>query len=175
MGGMRCDKDCLNCKLPVCKHDIEDAPKVEKEKRKRGRPRIHPVVVRSHKRGRPRKDRSNYWNEYYAKNGDELRAKRRQQYWDNREKILEKRKKKYWDNHEESLAKNRAWYHMRKERKEREMGVVTNLEIGRSVVGNIKNNTWSVHNFIKIYEDDGRALVEYVKSLENRIKELEEK
>jgi hypothetical protein len=55
------------------------------------------------------------------------------------------------------------------------MSFIPNLELGRSVVGNIKNNTWSVHNFIKIYEDDGRALVEYVKSLENRVKELEEK
>lgn len=158
MGGMRCDKDCLNCKLPVCKHDIEDAPKVEKEKRKRGRPRIHPVIERSHKRGRPTKDRSNYWNEYYAKNGDRLRAMRKQQYWEHHDEILEKRRREY------------------RERKERklQMSFINNLELGRSVVGNVKNNTWDVHPYVKIYEDDGKALVEYVKNLENRIKELEE-
>lgn len=118
MGGLRCDKDCLNCKLSVCKHDIEDAPKVEKEKRKRGRPRIHPVVVRSHRRGRPPKDRSNYWNEYYAKNGDRLREMRKQHYWENREEILAKRKQKYWENHEESLQKCREYNQKRKKKGE---------------------------------------------------------
>ena len=118
MGGLRCDKDCLNCKLSVCKHDIEDAPKVEQEKRKRGRPRIHPVVVRSHRRGRPPKDRSNYWNEYYAKNGDRLREMRKQHYWENREEILAKRKQKYWENHEESLQKCRESYQKRKKKGE---------------------------------------------------------
>ena len=158
MGGMRCDKDCLNCKLPVCKHDIEDAPKEPHEPRKRGRPRIHPVKVRSHRRGRPPKDRSNYWHEYYEKNGDRLREMRKQQYWANRDEILAKRKKAYYE---------------RKERKQR-MSFIDNLELGRSVVGNVKNNTWDVHPYVKIYEDDGKALVEYVHSLENRIKELEE-
>jgi tryptophanyl-tRNA synthetase len=107
MGGMRCDKDCLNCKLPVCKHDIEDAPKVEKEKRKRGRPRIHPVVERSHKRGRPKKDRSNYWKEYYAKNGDRLREMRKKQYWENHDEILEKRRREYRERKE---RKNNEFY-----------------------------------------------------------------
>ena len=154
MGGIRCDKDCLNCKLSVCKHDIEDAPKVEQEKRKRGRPRIHPVVVRSHRRGRPPKDRSNYWNEYYAKNGDKIRERNRDNYWKNHDENIEKRRK-------------------RREEKKR-MSFVNSLELGRSVVGNVKNNTWDVHPFVKIYEDDGKALVEYVHSLESRIKELEE-
>ena len=55
------------------------------------------------------------------------------------------------------------------------MSFVDAVELGRSAVGNIKNHTWSVYPFCKIYEDEGKAIVAYVESLKNRIKELEEK
>ena len=158
VGSLKCDMNCLHCRLPICKHDLEDANKPEtqpvSEPRKRGRPRIHPKVERSHRRGRPPKDRSNYWKEYYAKNGDRIRERNRENYWNNHDENIEKRRK-------------------RREEKKR-MSFVNSLELGRSVVGNVKNNTWDVHPFVKIYEDDGKALVDYVKSLENRIKKLEE-
>lgn len=56
--------------------------------------------------------------------------------------------------------------------------MATQVEFGRSVVSNIRNNTWSVHTYVKLYEEDGKALTEYVNSLiaeNNKVKEDYEK
>lgn len=53
------------------------------------------------------------------------------------------------------------------------MSFVPTLELGKSTVGNIKNNTWDVHTFIKLYKEEGEALVAYVQHLEEKVKELE--
>ena len=55
------------------------------------------------------------------------------------------------------------------------MSFIDPVELGRSTIGNLKNNTWDVYPFMKIYEDDAKALVAYVDSLKDRIKELEAK
>lgn len=52
------------------------------------------------------------------------------------------------------------------------MSFVNELELGRSAIGNIKNHTWSVYSCYKVYEDEGKAIVAYVESLKDRIKEL---
>ncbi len=54
------------------------------------------------------------------------------------------------------------------------MSFINSIELGRSTVGNLKNNTWDVHPFMKIYEEEGKALVAYVNSLEEKLKELKE-
>lgn len=55
------------------------------------------------------------------------------------------------------------------------MSFIPDLDLGRSVVGNIRNNTWDVHTFVKIFEDDGKALVSYVHSLEEENRKLKAK
>lgn len=54
------------------------------------------------------------------------------------------------------------------------MSFIDPIELGRSTANNIKNLTWSVHDCYKLYEDDGKALVAYIKSLEAEIKKLKE-
>ena len=53
------------------------------------------------------------------------------------------------------------------------MSFLEPIELGRSTVGNLRNNTWDVYPFMKIYKEDAEAIVAYVESLKNRIKELE--
>ena len=55
------------------------------------------------------------------------------------------------------------------------MSFIDPVELGRSTIGNLKNNTWDVYPFMKIYEDDAKALVAYVKSLEEKVKEYEKR
>ncbi len=108
----RCDKDCLNCKLPKCIHDIEDTPKPFKPPKTRKAKKSREVVVQP-KRGRPKKEREMpYWDEYYAKNGAEIRAKSRERYYANHEKELE-RVRKWRENHKDYY---KEWYRKRKEK-----------------------------------------------------------
>ena len=55
------------------------------------------------------------------------------------------------------------------------MSFVNPLELGRSAVSNIKNMSWDVHPCYKVYQDEGKALVKYVQSLTEEIKELKAK
>lgn len=73
---MRCNKDCLNCSLPKCKHDIED----EKEL-------INEIV---HKRKLENTRR------YNARHREELKVKHRAWYEAHREEHNVKAKARYW-------------------------------------------------------------------------------
>lgn len=55
------------------------------------------------------------------------------------------------------------------------MSFIPDMDLGRSTVNNIKNLTWEVHPYYKVYEDEGKALVAYVKSLEDKVKEYEKR
>lgn len=92
---MRCNKDCLNCKHSQCKYDLEGEESLSKPKKTASKPKnnVHGFVVKP-KRGRPKKIREvPYWDEYYAKNGERIRARSRERYWQNREYYLEQSRK----------------------------------------------------------------------------------
>jgi hypothetical protein len=126
-GMARCDKDCLNCKLPKCIHDIEDEPKPFKPPKAR-KPKKNREVVVQPKRGRPKKERKgSYWDEYYSKNGDKVRARSRERYYANHEKELE-RGRKWREAHKDYY---KEWYRKRKE-KEHEHNRESESIIGES-------------------------------------------
>ena len=55
------------------------------------------------------------------------------------------------------------------------MSFINPLELGRSAVSNIKNMSWDVDPCYNVYQDEGKALVEYVQSLADENKELKAK
>ena len=97
-GMEKCNKDCLHCILPKCIHDVEDESKLfrdelrDKPKKKVAKPKKkNRELVVSRKRGRPKKEREiPYWDEYYAKNGEKIRARNKARYYAKRDEILEK-------------------------------------------------------------------------------------
>ena len=72
---MRCERDCLNCPLPVCKHDLEDSKKK--------------VDTSSQDKIKEKSRR------YYAAHREELIEKSRNYYREHRDEINAKRKLKY--------------------------------------------------------------------------------
>ena len=124
-GMERCNKDCLNCTLPKCIHDIEDEAKLfraeikEKPKKRVTKPKKSRELVVVHKRGRPKKERDiPYWDEYYAKKGAEIRAKSRERYYANHEKELE-RVRKWREAHKDYY---KEWYRKNKEKEHEHNG-----------------------------------------------------
>ncbi len=75
---MKCDKDCLNCKLPVCRHDMSSAE-----------------ANREHCR------------EYYQKHKEEIKKKHRERYAKNREVLKSKALARYYANKEEINRKTK--------------------------------------------------------------------
>lgn len=89
---MKCNhNDCFTCPYPDCIKGVR--VKKEKPKATKTKPKKEVVIKEKKKVGRPRKDRSNYWNEYYAKNAERIRENNRKRYYEKREEIQEKQRK----------------------------------------------------------------------------------
>lgn len=74
---MRCNKDCLNCVLPKCKHDIEDQPEIIDDwvrKKKREVSKRWDAAHREHNR-----KKSKAW---YETNREAHKAKVLARYWE---------------------------------------------------------------------------------------------
>ena len=112
----KCNKDRLNCELEKCIHDVEDEKKLFREKSikpvKKKAKKNREIVV-NHKRGRPKKEREiSYWDEWYAKNKERVKARSKARYQLKRDEILEKNRE--WRRNHKDYYKE--WRRKRKEK-----------------------------------------------------------
>ena len=112
---MKCNKDCLNCTLPKCRHDIEDE---RKDLDKRYEKVRHAQYYQAHKEEIKRKNREHYYknrhseknHEYYMAHKDEINKRNQERYAKNREKRLAESKAYYHAHRAEISARRKARY-----------------------------------------------------------------
>lgn len=123
MGNMKCDKNCLNCSLEKCVHDIEDRMAYIKDfERKKDRIR-HKKYYLEHKEEIDAKQKeydaknrnTETQHRYWEKHKDELKAKHKLRYQQDRANRLKKAKEYYELNKDEINRRRRE-----KRRKEKE-------------------------------------------------------
>lgn len=111
----KCNKDCLNCILPKCRHDIEDERKDLDKRYERVR---HAQYYQAHKEEIKRKNQeyniknrnSEKCHEYYMAHKDEINKRNRERYVKNREKRLAESKAYYYAHRDEISARRKAKY-----------------------------------------------------------------
>lgn len=110
----KCDKNCLNCELPKCIHDIEDERKMLKEKYKLSEKERHAKYYQEHKAEIIEKSKDRYQktkspeklHEKYVLNKDKMKEKNRRFYLKN----IEKRKayaNNYYKEHKAEISAKR--------------------------------------------------------------------
>lgn len=101
-----CKKNCLECELPKCLHDIEDQHAYIRDNYDRVR---HAEYYKSHKAERDAKQKeydSKYRtaeksHAYYMKHKAEINKKNQERYANNREARIQQAKEYYWQHREE--------------------------------------------------------------------------
>lgn len=111
MNGKKCDKDCLNCKLSTCIHDLEDVEeyirdrvrkrkaqyyldnKIERDAKQKEYDKKHRTAEKCHK--------------YYMEHKEQINKKNQERYANNRQERLTKAKAHYWAHREEISARRK--------------------------------------------------------------------
>lgn len=115
----KCNKDCLNCILPKCRHDIEDEYKDLEKRYEKVRHAEYYKAHREEIKDKVRKYNAENRNtkkchEYYLRNRERMLEKNHRLYAQNREELIAKSKEYYWTHREEILARRKEKYHQRK-------------------------------------------------------------
>ena len=107
-----CNKNCLECELPKCIHDIEDQHAYIRDNYDRIR---HAEYYKAHRDERLNKQKeydekyrnSERCHDYYERHKEEINKKNQERYAKNREERLRKAKEHYWAHREEILERRR--------------------------------------------------------------------
>lgn len=102
----KCDKNCLECKLPKCVHDIEDQHEYVRDNYDRIR---HAEYYKKHKTeidakqkefdSKHRSAESNH--DYYIRHKEQIKKMNQERYANNRDVRLQQSKDYYWQHREE--------------------------------------------------------------------------
>ena len=115
---MTCDKNCLECKLPKCIHDIEDerieidlkfkAKQKEIDKVRHAKYYLeHKDKIDAKQKERDKKNRTaEKTHEYYLRHKSEINQRNRERYASNREK-RKAESLAYYNAHKEEISKRR--------------------------------------------------------------------
>ena len=101
-----CKKNCLECELPKCLHDVED----QRESIRTNYERVkHAEYYKAHRKERLEKQKeydskfrtAEKNHDYYMKHKAEINKKNQERYANNRETRLQQAKEYYWQHREE--------------------------------------------------------------------------
>ena len=107
----KCNKDCLNCLLPKCVHDIEDRSEDIRERYEKIRHAEYyknnrNQVIEKAKEYNSKNRTSEKCRDYYLRHKTEINRKRRERYSANREKEIAQNKA-YYQAHKEDILRRR--------------------------------------------------------------------
>ena len=123
----KCDKDCLNCKLPKCIHDIEDECIMRKQKVdevQKGKERIRHAKYYKENKAEIDAKQKEYDRKYrtaershafYIKHKADINQKNRERYAKNREERKAKALAHYYANKDEISAGRKERYRKKKD------------------------------------------------------------
>lgn len=119
---MKCDKNCLECKLIRCLHDIEDREiYIQDFEKKKERIRHaeyykeHKAEIDSKQKEYDRKHRTKqYIHDYYMKHKSEINQRNKERYKKDRAKQIERAKAYYYAHREEIRQKSKQRYQEKK-------------------------------------------------------------
>ncbi len=108
---MKCNKDCLNCKLPACIHDLEDVEEYISDRQRRHKAKYY----LQHQAERLAKQReydkthrtAEYLHEYYVRNKAKINQRNKERYARDREVRLANAKAYYWEHRDEISARRK--------------------------------------------------------------------
>ena len=130
---------------------------VQKKKDKERHAKYYKVnrnkILRKQKLNDELRDRKTYTKSQYLARKTEFKEKRKEQYQKHKEKQLGASKAYYWQ-HREEIA-------MKRKEKRRKEKIMTNAERIRSLITNLKNNSWDVFPQFRIEKEDAMALQDF--------------